>query len=154
MASSNSMTPLKQLDSDLAETLTTAMARPSSLLPPALKAQIVDDIIWSTSQEPHFGEAVWAGYIELAARVDGDAIRRFSRQIRRFGGHGPTQGRILAIHHVPVLKARWSLLERAFFDTVEVLLSKGTYLLEEPLRASTVCSLLLLPMLPSTTCRC
>ncbi|MGD9017307.1 MAG: hypothetical protein PVH30_07970 [Desulfobacterales bacterium] len=134
MTSTNPMTPLKLLDPEMAEALTTAMSRPSSPLSPSLKADIVDNIMWSTSQEPHFGESVWAGYVELAAWGDAGAIRRFSRQIRRFGNHGPTQGRILAAHYVPVLKARRPPLERAFFDTVEVLLSKGTYLLEEPLR--------------------
>lgn len=125
--------PLAVFDPELARNLDRALAAAGDSLEDEAAGRIVSDILWSFSQEIHFGQAVSEGYLDLVLACPPEAIARYGNHIRRFGSHGPTQGRMIATHLVPILKTGIPELESRFFDAVAVLLTKGTHLLKEPL---------------------
>ncbi|MFZ7125011.1 MAG: nitric oxide reductase activation protein NorD [Desulfobacterales bacterium] len=126
---------LIRFDPDTAKKLDSAFRRGAGEPPPAERARIAETILWSFSQELHFGGAVAAGYVDLGAAAGPDMLARYGEHVRRFGSHGPALGRTVAELLVPLLKTYSPLLESGFFETLDILLAKGTYLLKEPLSA-------------------
>lgn len=130
--------PLKQLaiaDPDLAAAVKILLDQkvdPISLKDMGL---LVDETLWALSEELSFGQAVATGYSDLLGRVGIQQIERYRDLVREFGHQGPTLGRIMAIHLVPVCKHGNERLLPLFRKTFEVMLTKGTYTLKDPLEA-------------------
>jgi len=85
--------------------------------------------------EISFGREVALGYAGLSGEADAQMIARYRDLVREFGRKGPTMGRIMATHLVPVCKHGDNRLLEHFLHTFEVMQSKGSYTLNDPLEA-------------------
>jgi hypothetical protein len=95
-------------------------------------AMLVKETLWALSQEISFGRAVGRGYAQLvAARNLG--IKTFQAIVRKAGRNGPTVGKIMATHLVPVLLSGDEALLDGFMTACQVMRRKGTYTLKGPL---------------------
>lgn len=95
-------------------------------------AILVDETIWGLSLETSFGLAIAEGHVSLIGEVADDRILRYRDLVRDAGEDGPTLGRIMATHLVPVLKLDNRFVE-SFLETVRIMLTKGQYTLANPL---------------------
>jgi hypothetical protein len=123
---------LARLDPALARRADDALAAASPPVPPPTVGRVVEAILWAFSQEIHFGEAVAEGCLSLAASAPA-GLDDYLAHVRRAGANGPALGRIVALHLAAVLRSGTPSMADRFFDTIGVLRSKGTYLLEAPL---------------------
>jgi hypothetical protein len=98
---------------------------------------MVDDTLWGLEREISFGQAISAGYLDLLTQVDLGVLRDYHRLVRTAGGRGPTIGRLMALHLVPVLKSGNRALRVLFTEAACAMESKGTYTLKPPLEALT-----------------
>lgn len=96
-------------------------------------AILVEETLWALSMEISFGQAVAKGYADLIGEVSSENFYRYLELIRRFGHKGPTLGRIMAEHLVPVLKHGNPKFLKRFLKTLKIMESKGTYTLKDPL---------------------
>jgi nitric oxide reductase NorD protein len=94
---------------------------------------LVAETLWALSMEISFGQSVAKGYTDLIGEVSSEIFYRYRELIRRFGHKGPTLGRIMAEHLVPVLKHGDSEFLKRFLKTLMIMQRKGTYTLKEPL---------------------
>ena len=94
---------------------------------------LVNDTLWALSQEIAFGRAVGLGYAQLLA-VRYRGIKTYQSIVRKAGRNGPTVGKILATHLVPVLMSDDEDLFDDFMKTCQVMRRKGTYTLKGPLK--------------------
>ncbi len=94
---------------------------------------LVNDTLWALSQEIAFGRAVGLGYAQLLA-VRNRGIKTYQSIVRKAGRDGPTVGKILAAHLVPVLMSDDEDLFDDFMKTCQVMRRKGTYTLKGPLK--------------------
>lgn len=128
--------PLTQLaiaDPDLANAVRAGLKEKRCPVSDQSIAFLVKETLWGLSREISFGQAVAKGYTDLIGEIDQQKIRRYRELVRRFAKHGPTLGRIMTTCLVPVIKhGDEGFLER-FLDTVDIMLSKGTYTLPRPL---------------------
>jgi len=130
--------PLKQLaiaDPDLAKTVTAALDKKGYPVSDHNIALLVEETLWGFSLEISFGYAVAKGYVDLLKEVDLKKIDRYRDLVRSFGRKGPTLGRIMAEHLVPVIKYGDNLLLKRFLQTLKIMQTKGTYTLKDPLNA-------------------
>jgi nitric oxide reductase NorD protein len=128
-------TPLEQLRIADPDTYVWVKGRVALMRPPppdGFLRRLAEETIWALSQEPGLGRAVAQGLLQLGARPDSEATAAYIRQVRRAAETGPTLGRIMAVHLVPVLTAGAGLLAR-FEATVRIMRGKGTYTLSETL---------------------
>jgi len=93
---------------------------------------LVKDALWALSQEIGFGKAVGIGYAQLLAGRN-RGIQTYQSIIRNAGRNGPTVGKLLAIHLVPVLMSDDRELLDEFMKTCRVMRRQGTYTLKGPL---------------------
>ncbi len=128
------LTPLEDLDPDLADRLRAACRRaPATPSADACRA-IVATLIECFGREFHFGQAVAEGYESLlAGGAPEDALADYGGAVKRDGRHGAGRGRATAVFLPPVLLAGSAALLIAYHRSVAVLLSKGAYLLPAPL---------------------
>lgn len=126
---------LHLLDPDLAARVQRQLERLDPAVSTAVAALLVDDIIWGLAREMSFGQAVAAGYLQLMTRVEYGVLESYHRQVRTAGARGTTVGRLMAIHLVPVLIVGGRDLLQLFNKAVDVMESKGTYILMSPLEA-------------------
>ena len=96
-------------------------------------AVLVDETLWALTLERSFGQAVAKGYSRLIGEVSSIQFQRYRKLVRSFGKQGPTLGRLMAQHLVPVLKHGDGLFIKRFLQTLKILLNKGTYTLKDPL---------------------
>ena len=94
---------------------------------------LVEETLWALSMEISFGQSVAKGYADLIGEVSSDKFYRYRELIRHFGEKGPTLGRTMAEHLVPVLKHGNSKLLKCFLKTLMMMQSKGTFTLKDPL---------------------
>ncbi|MBW2603961.1 MAG: VWA domain-containing protein [Deltaproteobacteria bacterium] len=94
---------------------------------------LVEETLWALSMETSFGQSVAKGYADLIGEASSENFYRYRELIRRFGRKGPTLGRIMAEHLVPVLKQGGSKFLKRFLKTLMMMQSKGTYTLKDPL---------------------
>lgn len=130
--------PLKQLaiaDPDLAKTVTAALNQKDCPVSNQSIALLVEETLWGLSLEISFGQTIAIGYTSLIGEVDRKRICRYRDLVRDFGCKGPTLGRIMAEHLVPVIKHVNNLFLKRFLQTLEIMLNKGTYTLKDPLKA-------------------
>lgn len=95
-------------------------------------ALLVNDTLWALSQEIAFGRAVGLGYARLLAGQN-PGIKTFQAIVRKAGKNGPTIGKIMATHLVPVLMSGDEDLLDGFMTACHVMRRKGTYTLKGPL---------------------
>ena len=96
-------------------------------------AILVEETLWALSVEISFGQSVAKGYADLIGEVSSENFYRYRELIRRFGHKGPTLGRMMAEHLVPVLKHGDSKFLKRFLKALNIMLKKGTYTLKDPL---------------------
>lgn len=96
-----------------------------------------EEVIWALSEEHAFGSALAESYIGLFEKANPDKIQTYKKLVRKAGETGPTLGRIMAQHLVPVLLCGDEVLLERFLDAVSSMRKKGTYTLAEPLEAVT-----------------
>ena len=93
---------------------------------------LVEETIWALSQEIGLGRTVAEGILSLLQSKRHHNLSIYNQRVRQAARTGPALARLLAVHLVPVLKADASMLAR-FSETINVMQSKGTYTLSEPL---------------------
>jgi hypothetical protein len=91
--------------------------------------------LWGLSLEISFGRTLALSFADLIGRASPQKIECYRNLVRKFGKQGPTLGRIMAEHLVPVLKHGDTRLLKRFLQTLEVMQNKGTYTLQDPLKA-------------------
>ena len=129
--------PLKQLaiaDPDLAKAVTTALNQKDGPVSNQSLTLLVEETLWGLAREISFGRTLAIGYADLIGDVDLKKIFRYRDLVRNFGRNGPTLGRIMAEHLVPVIKYGDKHFLKRFLQTLEIMLNKGTYTLKDPLR--------------------
>ncbi|RPJ13169.1 MAG: hypothetical protein EHM30_12035, partial [Desulfobacteraceae bacterium] len=99
---------------------------------------LFEEVAWALSLEYSFGKTLAEGYISLYAAGEPDRTGEYRELVREAGEEGPTLGRILAEHLVPVLEDGDEELLVSFMDAVGSMRRKGTYALSDPLRAVSV----------------
>ncbi len=99
---------------------------------------MADEVIWALSGDHAFGSALAEGYIGLFKSANPEKIQIYRELVRNAGETGPTLGRIMAEHLVPVLLHGDETLLGSFLDAVYSMRKKGTYVLAEPLEAVTI----------------
>ncbi len=127
---------LKQLgvaDPDLAAEVQTVMAQKAVAVPDEDVAMLVEETLWGLSLEISFGRSLAQGYADLIGEASSENLDRYRELIRCFGQKGPTLGRIMAEHLVPVLKHGDHLFLKRFLQTLKIMQNKGTYTLKDPL---------------------
>ncbi len=120
------------------ETAAVVQDKLSARLPPVTDtdlALIVAETIRGLSLETGYGQAIAAGFIEIAGRIAPELVEMFRSKVRDAGEKNAAIGRIMAIHLVPVLKTANNRLIEKYFDTTDALLKIGTYTLGSPLEA-------------------
>ncbi len=130
--------PLKKLaiaDPDLATAVKTLLDQKAASVPLEDIALLVDETLWALSEEISFGQEVALGYAGLCGEADAQMIARYRDLVREFGRKGPTMGRIMATHLIPVCKYGDIRLLKRFLTTLDVMLAKGSYTLKGPLEA-------------------
>ena len=98
----------------------------------------VEEVIWALSEEYAFGSALAEGYISLFESANPDKVQIYKALVRKAGETGPTLGRIMAEHLVPVLLYGDNALLESFLDAVSSMQQKGTYTMAESLEAITI----------------
>lgn len=91
------------------------------------------ETLWALSHELTFGKAVALGHARLLAMGCQAQIPVYQSVVRKAGNIGPTYGKILAIHLVPVLICQDQQLLERFKTACQIMRSKGTYTLKKPL---------------------
>ncbi len=94
-----------------------------------------EEVTWALSVEYTFGNTLAAGYIRLFEAAKPVKVEKYKELVRKAGEYGPTFGRILAEHLVPVLADGDERLLESFLDAVNSMRQKGTYTLSDPLKA-------------------
>ena len=133
-----SQSPLEKLvpaDPELAKILHRAVESAPLSVPRARLDQVVEQILWALSQEISFGTALVRGYGDLLPVGDDSLVERYAALVDAAGQVGPTLGRIMAEHGVPVFKTGSQALIDAFGQATTVMGQKGTYTLPRPLEA-------------------
>lgn len=98
-------------------------------------ATLSEETIWALSLEISFGRSVGKGYADLVGETSSENFNRYRELIRYFGEKGPTLGRIMAEHLVPILKHGNHLFLNRFLQNLKIMQEKGTYTLKDPLDA-------------------
>jgi nitric oxide reductase NorD protein len=96
---------------------------------------LVEEALWGLSLEISFGRTLALSFADLIGRASPQKIECYRNLVRKFGKQGPTLGRIMAEHLVPVLKHGDTRLLKRFLQTLEVMQNKGAYTLQDPLKA-------------------
>ena len=128
--------PLKQLhlaDPELFQAVKTSLDHKAVSMSKEDVVILVKETLWALSMEISFGQSVAKGYADLIGEVSSENFYRYRELIRRFGHKGPTLGRIMAEHLVPVLKHGDFKFLKRFLKTLMIMESKGTYTLKDPL---------------------
>jgi len=126
---------LKQLnlaDPELYQAVKTSLDHKAVSVSKEDVAILVEETLWALSMEISFGQSVAKGYADLIGEASSENYYRYRELIRRFGHKGPTLGRIMAEHLVPVLKHGDSKFLKRFLKTLMIMESKGTYTLKDP----------------------
>jgi hypothetical protein len=134
----NKEDPLKPLaiaDPDLAKMVADALDQKGCPVSNQIITLLVEETLWGLARELSFGQTLAIGYTDLMGDVDLKKIYRYRDLVRSFGRNGPTLGRIMAEHLVPVIKYGGNLFLERFLQTLEIMLNKGTYTLKDPLKA-------------------
>ncbi|MFO7666500.1 MAG: VWA domain-containing protein [Desulfobacterales bacterium] len=130
--------PIKNLsfaDPEIAESVKEKIEQKNIALSKGQAQTLYEEVIWALSVEYTFGNTLAVGYISLYETVKPDKVEKYKELVRKAGEKGPTFGRILAEHLVPVLADGDEKLLENFLDAVNSMQQKGTYTLSDPLKA-------------------
>jgi hypothetical protein len=108
-------------------------ANPTNASPDGL-AVLVEETIWGLSLEVSFGQAIAQGMLSLIRQAPG-CLHLYRTGIHRAGEKGPTLGRLMATHLVPVLISGCPRIRHLFFEAFEIMENAGAYTLTKPLEA-------------------
>jgi len=128
----DTLKPLNLADPELFQAVKTSLDHKAVSVPKEAVAILVEETLWALSMEISFGQSVAKGYTDLIGETSSDNFYRYRKLIRRFGHKGPTLGRIMAEHLVPVLKHDDPKFLKRFLKTLTIMQSKGTYTLKDP----------------------
>ncbi len=124
--------PLKREDPDIFAAVNTALENKGAAMSKEDVAVLVEETLWALSLEKSFGHSVAKGYSTLIGAVCSGQFHRYRELVRSFANQGPTLGRIMAEHLVPVfIHGDGRFLER-FLQTLKIMLEKGIYTLKDP----------------------
>jgi hypothetical protein len=124
--------PLRTADPDLFTAVNTSLENKGIDTLKEDVAVLVEETLWALSIERSFGHSVAKGYSNLIGEVCSRHFHRYRELVRSFGKQGPTLGKIMAEHLVPVfMHSDGRLLER-FLQTLKIMLNKGIYTLKDP----------------------
>ncbi len=126
---------LSLADPDLAEKVISGLKQKSCPISDKSISMLVDETLWGLSQEISFGQAIAMGYVDLIGETGSKRIKQYRDLLRDAGIKGPTLGSIMATYLVPVLIHGDNRFLVCFLQAVEIMINKGTYTLEDPLRA-------------------
>ncbi len=127
------LSPLRVADPDLFAEVITSLKNKAVTIFEEDVTVLVEETLWALSLERSFGQSVARGYSNLIGEVCSTHFHRYQNLVRSFGNQGPTLGRIMADHLVPVLShGDGPFLER-FLQALKIMLDKGTYTLKDPL---------------------
>ena len=132
--------PVKKLsfaDPSIAKAIRESLEKRNITLTADLARILADEVTWALSEEHAFGSALAEGYICLFGRQTWDKVQIYKELVRKAGETGPTLGRIMAEHLVPVFLYGDEALLENFLGAVYSMQKKGTYTLAEPLEAVT-----------------
>ncbi len=133
MKTINTLKQLDLADPELFKAVKTSLDHKAVSVPKEEIDVLVAETLWALSMEISFGQSVAKGYADLIGEVNSENFYRYRELIRRFGHKGPTLGRIMAEHLVPVLKHGDSEFLKRFLKTLMIMQRKGTYTLKDPL---------------------
>lgn len=105
--------------------------------PPAMQADLVEEILWALPYGQAFGSAYAMGLVKLGAQTSNDQVRIYCTAIHAAAANGLTLAQIMAEHFLMVLLHGSKGLDKKFQRAVETMLSKGTYTLKPPLEGLT-----------------
>ena len=136
---------LKELfvaDPDLADEVSGRLSQEDIPVLSLCLNDFIEDSIWGLSHETAFGRTVANGYVDLVQSTgNAEALHRFHGYVQNFGRSGPTLGKIMAEHLVPVLKLEDDALLKQFLTTTDAMLEKGVYTLYGPFKVlSDICN--------------
>jgi len=85
---------------------------------------LISESIWGLSQEISFGWAFTLGFAELIGEVSSECLNRYRDLVRAAGRSGPTLGRIMAAHLVPVVRHGDERLLENFLRVQKIMMGK------------------------------
>ncbi len=103
-------------------------------------ARVVDEVIDALAVEISFGRMLAGGMGRMLAGGDRVALDRYRSLVHAAAATGPTLAALFAQYLVPVLTCGDASLADRLEDTTRVMLQKGTYTLNAPLK--TLCALI------------
>jgi hypothetical protein len=130
--------PIKELsfaDPETAKSVKEKIEQKKIVLSKSQARTLFEEVTWALSVEYTFGNTLAAGYISLYETAKPDRVEKYKELVRKAGENGPTFGRLLAEHLVPVLADGDEGLLGSFLDAVHSMQQKGTYTLSDPLKA-------------------
>jgi len=135
MNSENFIKLLAAADPDLADMVSTGLKKKKRTFSSKNIKLLVDETLWAMSSEISFGNAIAESYINLIGNINQDGLFQYRDLTRKAGKIGPTFGRVMAIHLVPVLKHGDGRILKMFLGAVDIMMRKGAYTLKDPLKS-------------------
>lgn len=134
---SNRRDPLGELDifdPDTGSMVRRSLGANRANASPEALSVLADETIWALGQEVSFGQAVAQGILSIIQQSP-TCLQTYRARVRTAGAKGPTLGRLMAIHLVPVLTADHTRIRHLFSKAFEVMEKAGAYTLTKPLEA-------------------
>ncbi len=131
----DSLEPLALADPNIAERVRAVLERKERTVSDQPIKMLVEEALWGLSLEISFGRTLAFSFADLIGRASPQKIECYRNLVRKFGKQGPTLGRIVAEHLVPVLKHGDARFLKRFLQTLDIMQIKGTYTLQDPLKA-------------------
>jgi len=132
---SESFETLMQVNPGVAALIAARLAEKPAVVKPEMIQLLASETLWALAIEASFGQAVAAGYAELAGEVGPERVDAYRSCVREAGRAGATQGGIMAECLLPVLVYGDADLVRRFRSAWAAMASKGGYTLRAPLQA-------------------
>jgi len=120
---------------DVAASAAARLAEKPAAVEPEMVELLASETLWALAIETSFGQAVAAGYAELAGEVGPEAVDVYRSCVREAGRAGATQGGLMAEGLLPVLLYGDADLVRRFRSAWAAMAGKGAYTLRTPLQA-------------------
>jgi nitric oxide reductase NorD protein len=126
--------PLALADPNLAERVRAVLEHKEPTVSDQPIKLLVEEALWGLSIEISFGRTIAFRLADLIGRASPQQIECYRSLVRKFGSEGPTLGRIMAEHLVPVLEHGDARFLKRFLKTLDIMQLKGTYTLPDPLK--------------------
>jgi len=127
--------PLALADPNIAEQVRAVLEEKEPAVSDGPVKLLVEEALWGLSLEISFGRTLAVCFADLIGGASRQQIESYRNLVRKFGSEGPTLGRIMAEHLVPVLKHGDARFLKRFLQTLDIMKIKGTYTLQDPLKA-------------------